>query len=63
LPCHCWSRDKSLPESQGSLDVLADRGELESEVVSPIAFGFIGRLFPTRIAAAIASAGIRTPEP
>lgn len=51
------------PQSQGSLVVLANRGELTTEYAAPIAVDIIELLFPGRIAAAMAAPAPGTPAP
>ena len=51
------------PESKGSLVVLANRGELQTEFAGPIAVGIIDRLFPGRIEAAEAAPKQGMPAP
>ena len=51
------------PESKGSLVVLANRGELQTEFAGPIAVGIIDRLFPGRVEAAEAAPKQGMPAP
>jgi D-alanyl-D-alanine carboxypeptidase len=51
------------PESQGSLVVLANRGELTTEYAAAIAVDIIELLFPGRIEAALAAPTPGTPGP
>jgi D-alanyl-D-alanine carboxypeptidase len=51
------------PESQGSLVVLANRGELTTEYAAPIAVDIIELLYPGRIEAAMATPASGTPAP
>ena len=51
------------PESQGSLVVLANRGELTTEYAAPIAVDIIEQLYPGRIEAALAAPTPGTPAP
>ena len=51
------------PESQGSLVVLANRGELTTEYAAPIAVDIIELLYPGRIEAAMAAPAPGTPAP
>jgi D-alanyl-D-alanine carboxypeptidase len=51
------------PASKGSLVVLANRGELQTEYAAPIAVALIEQLFPGRIEAAeaVSASGMPTP--
>jgi D-alanyl-D-alanine carboxypeptidase len=51
------------PDSKGSLVVLANRGELQTEYAGPIAVAIIEDLYPGRIEAAVASSSNGTPIP